>query len=1100
MGPKARTRRVWRSIALMLVLVGAFPLISPGRGQAVDTPDPVERKSPTRTELIGSASARVAAAGPIVGGLNLEAGFARSAVDLSGEATRGESATMTAGAAGLFLSLSGAPSAIPEPTRADSNGTADAERSVAAPAGDFVRVGHEKAHAEPRSSEASTRLGDLTVGQAAEVLGGTSVASINDQGARSSAAIGELRLGGKEGPAVVLSGLAWRAEQPRTAPAQAGFAIGSARIGATPLSVGTPEQIAGAFDAINAALASQGIHLFAPAATAGADGGRVGALRVELRDPPLNRTVAGAGYSPLAPTVNEAQAAAVEASGSDPRVSQALLGANLALSVLLGNGGVGFEIGGAMAGLSTREVPDLGSLFGGSEPPLGGGESGERIDLPGSTVDDGMTGSDGSSGGSFGGGALFDSPNTSGGYGSLPAVGTSSDALVPAAGETPAPSTPEVAFGAGGGRRPETDKPGHLPVPLAATALATGLAIAGVDWLARRRTVGVVAGLRAAAGLGAAVGRPARNRWSLVTACVAVVAVLGLALAPSRVPLSSNGGDQVAAVSPIPQSSDGTGVQTGVPSDGGATGTATAPGAATGGTAPGNGPGGGATGTANETGGTGRANASPNANRGNTSGRLGAAGSTATGPGNRTATSAAGGAPGAVTRGRDCPGGDRQDKNSTYSPPCLRFNGDNGGTTSKGVAGDTITIAMREPEMFDVGANNQGRITDTPADLKRSVLGFLDYFNRVYQTYGRKVQIVFYKPKMPFLAGAEGGHQEEANADALTVGQEIKAFADLTASAPAFADALARQAVVGYGTFHLSKSWYQARAPYAWAGLPDCTWIAEQSMDYVIKRLGQGPAKWAGDPALRTKPRAIGLVVPDSPLYQECGDHAEAIYKAAGFRFARRVNYPLNFNQSSQTATNVVAQMKAAGVTTVMCMCDPLLPYFATPQANQQNYHPEWLVAGFGATDTDIVGQFYDQAQWSHAFGMGVVGELKSGYESESYRAYKAVRNDEPAQLRDIVYYPLVWLFTCLQMAGPNLNPKTFEAGCFNLGARQGELGLMKFGPGDYTAVSDAREIYWDPQATSPWNNQKGRYVATLGAQRFSGPWPQGEPTFPPPK
>ncbi|MGH9009965.1 MAG: hypothetical protein ACRDYF_08995, partial [Acidimicrobiia bacterium] len=513
------------------------------------------------------------------------------------------------------------------------------------------------------------------------------------------------------------------------------------------------------------------------------------------------------------------------------------------------------------------------------------------------------------------------------------------------------------------------------------------------------------------------------------------------------------------------------------------------------------GPGGGAAGAANAAGSAGRAKAGPNANRGNGSGsRPGATGSTATGPGGRTATSAAGGAPGAVTRGRDCPGGERQDKNSTYSPPCLHFSGENGGATSKGVAGDTITIAMREPEMFDVGTNNQGRITDTPADLKRSLLAFLDYFNRVYQTYGRKVQIVFYKAKMPLLAGTEGGHQEEANADALTVGQEIKAFADLQAAAPAYADALARQGVVGYGTFHLSKSWYQARAPYAWANLPDCTWIAEQSIDYVVKRLGQAPAKYAGDPAMRTKPRAIGLVVPDSPWYQECADHAEGLYKAAGYKFARRVNYPLNFNQSSQTATNVVAQMKAAGVTTVMCMCDPLLPYFATPQANQQDYHPEWLVAGFGVTDTDIVGQFYDQAQWSHAFGMGVVGELKSGYASESYRAYKAVRNDEPAQLRDVMYYPLLWLFSCLQMAGPNLTPKTLEAGCFALPPRQGEIGLWKFGPGDYTAVSDAREIYWDPEGTSAWNSRKGRYAATFGGQRFSGGWPQGEPPFPPPK
>jgi hypothetical protein len=407
---------------------------------------------------------------------------------------------------------------------------------------------------------------------------------------------------------------------------------------------------------------------------------------------------------------------------------------------------------------------------------------------------------------------------------------------------------------------------------------------------------------------------------------------------------------------------------------------------------------------------------------------------------------------------------------------------------------------MREPELFDVGQNNQGRITDSPADLKRSILAYVDYFNRVYQMYGRKVQVVFYKAKVPALAGTSGGYQEEANADALTVGQQIKAFADVTAAAPAYADALVRQGVIGLGTFHMSKSWYQARAPYAWANLPDCTWIAEQSIDYVVKRLGSSPARWAGDPAMRTKPRALGLVVPDSPWYQECADHAEARYKAAGYHFARRVNYPLDFNAESQTATNVVAQMKAAGVTTVMCMCDPLLPYFATPQANQQDYHPEWLVAGFGAVDTDLAGQFYDQGQWSHAFGMGVIGDLRSGYDSESYRAYKAVRSDEPAQLRDIAYYPLLQFFVCAQMAGPNLTPKSFEAGCFAYPPHQGEIGLWKFGPGDYTAVSDAREIYWDPQATSPWNGKKGRYVTTLGGSRFAGPWPPGEPAFPPPK
>ena len=1091
-------RRAWRPLAVALILAGAVALVGSGRGQADEGPDPVERKSPTRTELIGSASARVAAAGPIVGGLNLEAGFAKSTVDVAGDAARGESATLSAGAAGLFLSLAGAPPLIPEPTRADSADANDAEKSAAAPVGDFVRFGHEKAHAEPKRSEAVTRLGDLTVGAVASVLGGSSRASIDPEGSRSSSAVSEIRLGGADGAAVVLSALAWRAKQAPGAPAEAAFSIGSASVGGQPLAVGSPEQLDEAVDTINGVLNPQGIRISAPAVTAGADGGSVDPLRIELRDPPLNRAVGSAAYSPLAPTVNSVQDVVVQASGSDPRVSQALLGANVALSLLLGNGGVGVEVGGAMAGMTTREVPDLGSLFGGSKPPLDGEGAGERIELPGSTFNDGLSGPDGS--GAFEGGGMFDSTAASGGYGTLPSAGMGSGAVVPAPDGTLPPSTPEVALGTGGGRRPEPVKPGHLPAPLAATALATGLAIAGADWLARRRTIGVVGGLRAAAGLGAAAGRPTPRRRSLLAAGVAIVTILALALAPSRVPLPSGGGDEVAAVSAIPSAGDGAPVQTGVPSDRSAPDAASANATVVGGAGPTAAPA-GATGNAANGGNARRSATGPNAKPGNGhANRPGATGPAATGLGSRTATSAAGGAPGAVTRGRDCPGGEMQDKNSTYSPPCLHFNGDNGGATSKGVTGDTITIAMREPEMIDFGSNNQGRITDTAADLKRSLLAFVDYFNRVYQTYGRTVQIVFFKAKTPLLAGAEGGYQEEANADALTVGQQIRAFADILAQAPSYADALARQGVIGYGTYHLSKSWYQAHAPYAWASLPDCNWISQQSIDYVVKRLGQGPAKYAGDPALRGKPRAIGLVVPDSPWYQECANEAEARYKAAGYKFARRVNYPLNFNQSSQTATNVVAQMKAAGVTTVMCMCDPLLPYFATPQANQQDYRPEWLVAGFGATDTDIVGQFYEQSQWSHAFGMGVVGELLSGYESESYRAYKAVRNDEPAQLRDVMYYPLLWLFACLQMAGPNLTPKTFEAGCFSLPARQGELGLWKFGPGDYTAVSDAREIYWDPQGTSRWNGRKGRYVATLGGQRFSGPWPQGEPPFPPPK
>ena len=142
-----------------------------------------------------------------------------------------------------------------------------------------------------------TRLGDLTLGAAAAVFGGSSAASIRRR-PRSSSAVSELRLGGEGGPAVVLSGLAWRAQQAPGAPAEAAFSIGSASVGGQPLAVGSPEQLAEAVDTINGVLNSQGITISAPTVAAGADGGRVDPLRIELRDPPLNRAVAAPPTAP----------------------------------------------------------------------------------------------------------------------------------------------------------------------------------------------------------------------------------------------------------------------------------------------------------------------------------------------------------------------------------------------------------------------------------------------------------------------------------------------------------------------------------------------------------------------------------------------------------------------------------------------------------------------------------------------------------------------------------------------------------------------------------------------------------------------------------
>ncbi|MDQ1492210.1 MAG: hypothetical protein QOJ23_4724, partial [Actinomycetota bacterium] len=464
--------------------------------------------------------------------------------------------------------------------------------------------------------------------------------------------------------------------------------------------------------------------------------------------------------------------------------------------------------------------------------------------------------------------------------------------------------------------------------------------------------------------------------------------------------------------------------------------------------------------------------------------------------GGPTAGATAGAAPGkvagagTVTVGRDCSGGAAQDGNSPYSPPCLDWNGtDNGGVTTRGVTKDTITVVMREnPDRGSSGGKDSDKLkqsardkglTDTKEDQIRSRDALLEYFNTHFQLYGRKVKLVTYQGRGDMIKEFSGSGQEEANADALKVGQEIGGFADLSAISQPYLDALVRQKVVAFGGLHLPESYYQAKAPYAWGQLIDCTTLVSNAVDLLAKRFKPTDnAVRAGSAALRQKPRKYGLLVPDDPVYKQCVEEGKPRLKAAGIDIAKEINYALDFSKMQQEAPNMAAQLKGAGVTTVILVTDPALPYFLTGAATQQDYWPEWFVSGSALTDIDILGQFYDQDQWQNAYGQSFLSDIFQGKDSESYRAYKAVRpQDEPAITRDQYYYSFLMLFIGLQMAGPNLTPETFAAGMYTYSARTGSFGRWSFSPTDHTCSDDAREIYYDRNALSAFNNKPGRWV-----------------------
>src|SRR5436305_1163587 len=188
------------------------------------------------------------------------------------------------------------------------------------------------------------------------------------------------------------------------------------------------------------------------------------------------------------------------------------------------------------------------------------------------------------------------------------------------------------------------------------------------------------------------------------------------------------------------------------------------------------------------------------------------------------------------------PCSDRKDQvtGDPYSPPCVAFSGNNGGSTSKGVNATEIHVAYRvlNEKGFQqtLAALAGASLQDTPDDTKRTVAALADYFNKTFQFYGRKIVIDFYNGQGSNTTELLGGGQDKAEADADTV-KSKGSFADMSATSEPYADALARRGIVGFGDPYLWQGWHAEHAPYIWSLAADGTFLAKMAAAYAVKRL-----------------------------------------------------------------------------------------------------------------------------------------------------------------------------------------------------------------------------------------------------------------------
>jgi hypothetical protein len=467
-------------------------------------------------------------------------------------------------------------------------------------------------------------------------------------------------------------------------------------------------------------------------------------------------------------------------------------------------------------------------------------------------------------------------------------------------------------------------------------------------------------------------------------------------------------------------------------------------------------------------------------------------GGTAGSAGTAGTTSSTGGTAGksgsqAIGKSGACAGQAEQVPGDPYSPPCVTFSGYNGGATSMGVTANSILLSYRltsDNESFQqaLAALGGASITDTDADVERTINTLATYFDTHFQFYGRKIQVQFFNGQGSESAELEGGGQQAADADAVTVGQSIKPFGELNGTTEPYDVALAAQHVISFGSPYLSAAFMGQYAPYMWSIAPECNDIDATTTEFALKSLAGGKAQWAGG-SLQNQPRKIAIIAPNDPWYQECANVGVQEAAAAGHPVADDIQYDLNLSTISSQAATIVSKLQNDGITTVICGCDPVTPVYLTSRAAEQGYTPEWVVAGTALTDTDIVGQLFDQAEWSHAFGVTFNGPIVPKESTFGYAAYKSVDpSTEPANAVDLIYAQMYEIAIGIEGAGPDLTPQNFETGMRNYpgsqaGATNALYGTWGFPAGHFTPQLDAAIIYWDPNKISPYNSKQGAYV-----------------------
>lgn len=447
------------------------------------------------------------------------------------------------------------------------------------------------------------------------------------------------------------------------------------------------------------------------------------------------------------------------------------------------------------------------------------------------------------------------------------------------------------------------------------------------------------------------------------------------------------------------------------------------------------------------------------------------------------------------------------------SPPCIAFwEGDNGGATAKGVTRDNIYIAV-----------------PTPESAEKEYTALANFFNKRFQFYGRKIVLQFCDN-----GGGAGGEADQ-------VAHAAEAAAGCGNGIPPFASTFYRQNNGAYympamGCRHKTivvgsyspydKKFLERCAPYQYQYPMEVDEEFANVGEWMCNRLAGKDAQWAdgndgSTPAkpMNTLPRKFGIMLApftasDPVARLDVLDPMRSRLRACGAEVPddRVIINPVTALFDPSSAQNAVLQMRSAGVTSVICMCNFFSFGSLQRAADASAWQPEWITSTFGLNDINssfILGAG-PASQMQNTFGITfhprLVKPLLNPYN-------RAVQEGDPSTVPDTtttgeakleVYRALLLLASGIQMAGPNLTVESFRDGLRNTKYpnpfHETMAGAVDVRPDGYSLTADAAEWYFDTQAYGPFTDSRAKAGTVCyldgGARRVLGSWPKGDAPF----